>query len=187
MEGTNGVMPVYNLSDMNRGGFSSDWMWIFVFFILFGWGGNGFGYGNNAAANTVTGEYLLNQTSKLSEQILTQANANALAVDSISHDVMTNINTLGYNTQQGFNDVRYAALENTCGINRNIDNLRYDMADKFCKVYNRQEADKAEILQAIHNTSCEERIAALEKENLELSQAAQTATILSALRGTTSI
>lgn len=201
----NGVMPVYNLADNNHCGcgygynngfgFGGDWAWILIFFALFAWGGNGFGFGNNAA-NVVTSDFLLNQTSRLSEQILTQANATNNGICDSTYALNNSIKDSSYNTLDAIRGVsaqlaqcccdnKFEMAQGFCGVNRNIDNLRYDMAEKFCQVYNNQARDTAAILQAIHNTSCEEQIRELTEKNFNLSQAAQTQTIINALRTTT--
>ena len=69
-----------------------------------------------------------------------------------------------------------------CGVNRNIDNLRYEMAEKFCAVYNNQARDTAQILQAISDKGYQEQIRELERDNLALSQRSQTATILASVQ-----
>lgn len=195
MEAMNGVMPVYNLADNNYNrdgfGYEGEWIWILIFFVLFGWGNNGFGANN--AANVVTSDFLLNQTSRLSEQILTQANAINQGICSSTYDINNSIKDINYNINDNIKDLgmqlqncccdnRYDMSQGFCGVNRNIDNLRYEMAEKFCQVYNNQARDTASILQAIHDTSCEEQIRALEKENARLSQSSQTATILASVQ-----
>lgn len=184
MEHTNGIMPVYNLADNtpNNGynygfGMGADWIWIVLFFVLFGYGNGGFG-----ANNTVTSDFLLNQTSRLSEQILTQANATNNGICDSTYAINNSIKDLGTQVAQCCCDNRFEMSQGFCGVNRNVDNLRYEMAEKFCQVYNNQAANKAEILQAIHNTSCQDQIRELTRENAELSQKSQTATILSAVQ-----
>lgn len=206
MEAMNGVVPVYNLADNNHCGcgcggygngynngfgFGGDWAWILVFFVLFGWGNNG--WGGNGYNNAVTSDYLLNQTSRLSEQILTQANATNQGICDATYSLNNSIKDSSYNSLDAIRglsaqvaqcccDNRFDMSQGFCGVNRNIDNLRYEMAEKFCKVYNDQARDTAAILQAIHNTSCEEQIRDLTRRNAELSQTSQTATILASVQ-----
>lgn len=181
MEAMNGIVPVYNMDNnyRNDGMFGGDWVWILVFFALFGWGGNGFGNGYNSA---VTSDFLLNQTSRLSEQILTQANATNQGICDSTYAINNGLRDLGAQLSQCCCDNRFDMSQGFCGVNRNIDNLRYEMAEKFCAVYNNQARDTAEILQAIHNTSCQEQIRELERENERLSQKNQTTTILAAVK-----
>ncbi len=191
MDNMNGIMPVYNMGEGTRSGmgFGEDWIWILVFFVLFGFGGNG--WGNNTAANAVTSDYLLNQTSRLSEQILTQANQTNQGICDSTYAINNSLRDLGAQMAQCCCDNKFEMSQGFCGVNRNIDNLRYEMAEKFCQVYNNQARDTADILQAIHNTSCQEQIRELERENERLSQKNQTTTILAAvqemLQGTTPV
>ena len=187
METMSGVMPVYNLADNNyRGcnyGFGNgmgDWIWILVFFALFGYGGNGFG--GNGFNNAVTSDYLLNQTSRLSEQILTQANATNQGICNSTYDINNGIKDLGAEMAKCCCDNRFDMSQGFCGVNRNIDNLRYEMAEKFCQVYNNQARDTAQILQAISDKGYQEQIRELERDNLALSQRNQTTTILASVQ-----
>lgn len=187
METMSGVMPVYNLADNNyRGcnyGFGNgtgDWIWILVFFALFGYGGNGFG--GNGFNNAVTSDYLLNQTSRLSEQILTQANATNQGICNSTYDINNSIKDLGAAMAKCCCDNRFDMSQGFCGVNRNIDNLRYEMAEKFCQVYNNQARDTAQILQAISDKGYQEQIRELERDNLALSQRNQTTTILASVQ-----
>jgi hypothetical protein len=184
MEAYNGVMPVYNLADNNyHNGYGfggcGDSMWLLIFFALFGWGGNGFGHGFN---NSVTSDFLLNQTSRLSEQILTQANATNQGICDSTYAINNSLRDLGAQMAQCCCDNRFDMSQGFCGVNRNIDNLRYEMAEKFCAVYNNQARDTAQILQAISDKGYQEQIRELERDNLALSQRNQTTTILASVR-----
>ena len=179
MDNMNGIMPVYNMGEGNRSGFGGgeDWIWILLFFVLFGAGGMGFG-GNNA----VTSDYLLNQTSRLSEQIMTQANQTNQGICDATYAINNGVKELGAQMAQCCCDNRYDMSQGFCGVNRNVDNLRYEMAEKFCQVYNNQARDTAEILQAIQKTAYQDQIRELERENLALSQRNQTTTILASVQ-----
>lgn len=179
MDNMNGIMPVYNMGEGNRSAFGGgeDWIWILLFFVLFGAGGMGFG-GNNA----VTSDYLLNQTSRLSEQIMTQANQTNQGICDATYAINNGVKELGAQMAQCCCDNRYDMSQGFCGVNRNVDNLRYEMAEKFCQVYNNQARDTAEILQAIQKTAYQDQIRELERENLALSQRNQTTTILASVQ-----
>lgn len=179
MENMNGIMPVYNMGEGNRGGFGmgDDWIWIFLFFILFGMGGTGFGGGN-----ALTSEYLLNQTSRINENILTQANQTNQGICDSTYAINNSLKDLGAQMAQCCCDNRYEMSQGFCGVNRNVDNLRYEMAEKFCQVYNNQARDTAEILQAIQKSSYQDQIRELERENAALSQRNQTTTILASVQ-----
>lgn len=188
MEAMNGIVPVYNMAENYRndcggygyGGFGGDWIWMLVFFALFGWGGNGLG--GNGFNNAVTSDYLLNQTSRLSEQILTQANATNQGLCNATYDINNSIKDLGAQMAQCCCDNRFDMSQGFCGVNRNVDNLRYEMAEKFCQVYNNQARDTAQILQAISDKGYQEQIRELERDNLALSQRNQTTTILASVQ-----
>lgn len=182
MEAMNGIMPVYNMADNNYRngcgyGFGDDWVWMLLFFALFGFGGNGFG-----GTNAVTTDFLLNQTSRLSEQILTQANTTNQGICDSTYAINNTLRDLGAQMAQCCCDNRFEMSQGFCGVNRNVDNLRYEMAEKFCQVYNNQARDTAQILQAISDKGYQEQIRELERDNLALSQRNQTTTILSAVQ-----
>ena len=179
MEAMNGVMPVYNLAENDRNNFGTggDWIWIILFFVLFGFNGNGFG-----ANNAVTSDFLLNQTSRLSEQILTQANATNNGICDSTYAINNSIKDLGTQVQQCCCDNRFEMSQGFCGVNRNVDNLRYEMAEKFCQVYNNQARDTAQIIQTIKDSCYENQIRELTKENARLSQQSQTVNILAGVQ-----
>lgn len=179
METMNGVMPVYNLSEANKGGmnFGDDWMWLILFFALFGGGFGGFGGGNG-----LTAEYLLNQTSRINENILTQANATNQGIANATYAVNNGVRDLGAQFSQCCCENRYDMAQGFGAVSKNIDTLRYEMAEKFCAVYNNQARDTAQILQAISDKSYQDQIRELERDNLALSQRNQTTTILSAVQ-----
>lgn len=185
METMNGIMPVYNMADNNhRGGYGfgngDDWLVLLIFFALMG--GNGFGFGGNGYNNAVTSDFLLNQTSRLSEQILTQANATNQGICNSTYDINNSIKDLGAEMAKCCCDNRFDMSQGFCGVNRNVDNLRYEMAEKFCQVYNNQARDTAQILQAISDKGYQEQIRELERDNLALSQRNQTTTILASVQ-----
>ena len=108
----NGIMPVYNMADNNtRGGmgFGDDWIWVILFFALIGGGNFGFG----GAANVVTSDYLLNQTSRLSEQILTQANQTNQGICDATYAINNGIKDLGAQLSQCCCDNRLAIANQT--------------------------------------------------------------------------
>ena len=178
MEAMNGVMPVYNLADNNYG--RSNWgddIWIILFFVLFGYGN---GFGNNGGV--LTADYLLNQTSTINENILKQSNVLGNGICDATYALNNAIGSVGTQVQTTASENKYDMSLGFCGVNRNIDNLRYDMAKEFCQVYHNQATDKAEILQAIHNTACQEQIRDLERRNAQLSQENQTGIIISAVK-----
>ena len=180
MEALNGIMPVYNMADTSTRsgmGFGEDWIWIFLFFVLFGYGNGGIG-----GANGLTSEYLLNQTSRINENILTQANATNQGICDSTYAINNSLKDLGAQFAQCCCDNRFDMSQGFCGVNRNIDNLRYEMAEKFCQVYNNQARDTAQILQAISDKGYQEQIRELERDNLALSQRNQTTTILAAVK-----
>ena len=64
--------------------------------------------------------YLLNQTSRLSEQILTQANATNQGVCDSTYAINNSLRDLGAQMAQCCCDNRFDMSQGFCGVNRNM-------------------------------------------------------------------
>src|SRR5574344_2455802 len=145
------VPLVANLDGNGNNGAWGDggWIWIIVVFALLfgGWGGNGFGFGGNrndgypCATQADVRAAVDQQTliSKLDQQTYGLASSTYDLNNTLMngfHGVDNAICTLGYQNQQGFNEVGHQISECCCGVQRSIDGVNYNMATQTNAIQN---------------------------------------------------
>ena len=147
-------------------GWGNGFILIILFAIIFMFGG-GFGFGGRSNGNPVTAEDLCSANSfnelkgsvgRLSDQ-----------VDGVNINLTKGICDLGYSTQGNFRDLMAQIADCCCTTQRNIDSVRFDMAN-----YNA--ATNANItagIQKVLDKMCADREAAMAAriQQLELAQA----------------
>lgn len=171
---------VLALTRNNEDGFMGGNAWWVIIILLFL--GGGFGYGNNRG-NCATTEDVASGFS-------------TSAIMSNQRELQNGLFGLQNSMNQGFSGLNTAILTTSCGIeraidscccttNRNIDGLRYEMSKGFCDVITNANNNTAQIL----NYFKDDKIHELELKNqalaFQLSQNAQSATIIDALKTTT--
>lgn len=200
MDGNAGIVPVM---DMNRGGYCDGmgcnggmgFMWILVLFILLGGWGNGYGGRNGAGLTQV----------EMQQGFDTQSTLRKL--DGIQNGLCDGFYAQNTTMLQGFNGLqrdlctgfsavnsaiaesRFAAQQCCCETNRNIDAVRAENYRNTCEITNAIHAE-GEATRALINANTmqelrdkvEERDRALMTANFQLSQQAQSANIVDALR-----
>lgn len=188
-------------------GFGEGGWWIILLFLFAGWGGRGFGGfgGNNegpCATQADVRAAVDQQTliSKLDQQTYGLADSTYALNSSIMngfHGVDNAICTLGYQTQQGLNDVNHSVKDCCCETQRLVErgfcDTNYNMATQACDT-RRAIADSTRDI--IDNQNCgvrsildfltQDKIASLQAENQSLrfaaSQAKQNAYLVNELR-----
>lgn len=168
----------YSLSDIasvagNNGAFGNDGSWWIIILFLFcfmGWGGNGFG---NAG---VTSEDMQNQFNFASLE--RQNNEIVANSRQVAYDLSSDIAQLGFALNTAIRDVGSGLNENIrdsqsliqglgasvenccCGLNRNIDSVRYDAALNTRDIMKNDCDNTQKILDAI----AENKISALQNQ-----------------------
>lgn len=185
-------MENYSLADIRAAtadneGFDGQgsWFWIVVLFLfMFGFGGNGFGNRNDGALTRA--------------DLCQDFNFNDLqnGVRGIQSGLCDGFYAQNTTMLNGFNSLgsqiaenRYAAQNCCCETNRNIDAVRSENYKNTCEVVNAIRAD-GEATRALINSNTmqnlRDRLTAKDQElqtaNFQLSQQAQNATLISALR-----
>lgn len=175
----------------NNGAFgfgNGDGAWWIILLLLAGWGNNGFG-GNNGANN-------------LAYELGKVATTNDVASGFNNSAVLSNLNDLRLGQAglqqtlcQGFNGVNTSILTSTnnissqianccCETQRGIDNLRFDMSKGFCDTIRAGQDNTQRILDYLTTNE----IAKLREDKAsltaQLSQNAQTRTLIDTLRPT---
>lgn len=138
-------------------------------------GGFGFGGGNNAGANQVTNDFLF-------------ANLNSTLQSGFSNsssqmrEIGNGICNLGYTNLSNFKDMTAQMADCCCGINRNIDAVRYEAAQNTCAITTAIDKSADRVIALINSNTMQELRDNLQSANLALSNAAQTQNLVNTLR-----
>lgn len=173
-----------------NGDFGGIWG-IIALAIIFGWGGNGFGFGGNNQQTANVGESLHSALDTM--QIVNKLDGITTDLNTDFGNVINAITTNGYENRLAMNDLGYQ-LQNCCcegratmnqvgnALSSQLADLKYTLATEECAT--RQAS--ADNTQRIIDFMTQDKLATLQAENValrgELSQAAQTSTIVNALR-----
>ena len=167
--------------------------WIILFFLcMFGWGGRGFGgfggNGSNCATQADVREAVDQQTliSKLDQQTYGLADTFTALNNTLNNNFRgldNAICTLGYQNQQGFNNVSAQLASCCCDVQRAIDGVNYNLATQSCDTRNTIQNTTRDIIdnqncntRAILDFLTQDKISSLTAENQALKfQASQTA------------
>lgn len=162
--------------------------WWIVLFLIFGWGNRGFGgfvgNGSNCATQADVREAVDQQTliSKLDQQTYGLADTFTALNNTLNNNfrgIDNAICTLGYQNQQGFNNLGAQLASCCCNIERAIDGVNYNMATQACDTRNVIQNSTRDILEsnnantrAILDFLTQDKIATLTAENQNLKLAA---------------
>ena len=190
----------------NNNGWGADggWWILIILFAIFGWGGNGFGWGGNrnggypCATQADVRAAVDQQTliSKLDQQTYGLADTFTALNNTLNSNfrgIDNAICTLGYQNQQGFNEVAHQISDCCCTTQRAIDGVNYNLATQTNAIQNAMCNNTRDI---IDNQNCNTRsildflvndkIATLQAENqnlkLKASQAEQNTYLLNELK-----
>ena len=170
--------------DKSDGAFGGNgaWMMMFLFFLL-AWGGNGCGgWGNGAAQGALT-------RGELCQDMNFQSLENAVrGVQSGLCDGFYAMNTGMLNGFYGVNNAiqqaQFAAQQCCCETNRNIDAVRYENAKNTCDIVSAIKADGDATRAMMTQNEMQSLRDQLQTANFQLSQQAQNATLINAIRPT---
>lgn len=186
----------------NEGG----WLWfIVVIFAIFGWGGNGFGWGGNngrdgypCATQADVRAAVDQQTliSKLDQQTYGLADTFTALNNTLNSNfrgIDNAICTLGYQNQQGFNEVAHQISDCCCTTQRAIDGVNYNLATQTNAIQNAMCNNTRDIIdnqnsntRSILDFLVNDKIATLQAENqnlkLKASQAEQNQYLINQIK-----
>lgn len=183
--GTEGIVPTLPMTVANGNGTdqsgmmngSNSWVWILLLIVLLG-GGNGglFGNRDNAArtvADTINNDFLYTQqkVDGLRDTVISQ-----------SGQIQQSMNTGFDSITLGISNLGHQVTSELCGVNRNIDQTRFENAQNTCVITNAISAANQAVLsyltgQEIANWRDRAQAAELRENN-----ANQTAAIINSLR-----
>ena len=188
----------------NDGMWGDGGWWIILLFLAFGWGGNGFGFGGNrnggypCATQADVRAAVDQQTliSKLDQQTYGLADTFTALNNTLNSNfrgIDNAICTLGYQNQQGFNEVAHQISDCCCGVQRSIDGVNYNLATQTNAIQNAMCNNTRDIIdnqnsntRSILDFLVNDKIATLQSENQNLklaaSQAAQNQYLVNELR-----
>ena len=193
----------------NRDGWGDNGAWWIIVFVLFfafgGWGGNGFGWGGNngrdgypCATQADVRAAVDQQTliSKLDQQTYGLADTFTALNNTLNSNfrgIDNAICTLGYQNQQGFNNLGHQISDCCCTTQRAIDGVNYNLATQTNAIQNAMCNNTRDIIDNQNNNTrsildflVNDKIATLQAENqnlkLKASQAEQNQYLVNELR-----
>ena len=202
------VPLVANLDGNCNNGWGNDggWLWfIVVIFAIFGWGGNGFGWGGNngrdgypCATQADVRAAVDQQTliSKLDQQTYGLADTFTALNNTLNSNfrgIDNAICTLGYQNQQGFNEVAHQISDCCCATREVIQGVNYNLATQTNAIQNAMCNNTRDIIdnqnansRAVLDFLVNDKLATLQAENqnlkLKASQSEQNAYLLNELK-----
>lgn len=180
----------------NRGMFGGgDDAWILFLFFLFGYGGNGFGWSNNGFSNQVNNDFLYtnlsNQLGRGQDRIENTLGQGFTQIANRQFDLQKDLCQEFGGVQMGIANLQHNQDSCCCTTNRNIDAVRYQMAQDTCAITTNATQNTQKILDKLcvmESNAKDQRIAdltaGLQTANFQLSQQAQSANIINTLRPT---
>jgi hypothetical protein len=149
------------------------WLLIILFFIMFAGGGYG-GFGNSAS-NQVTNDFLFNNLSQTLNQGFTQVANQSFGIQNALCQDFAQVNA-------NLAEARYNQDRCCCETNRNIDSVRYENARNTCDIITANQANTQRIIDYMQNEKIDALRTELQSAQLQLSNNAQTATLINQLR-----
>ena len=184
------VAPVYQGNNGGFGGWGNDWMsWILLFILFGGWGYGGFGGGfggGYGGFNTPNAQGTITRAD-LNDGFALNGLQNGQtsikdAVTNGFHGVDTAVCQLGYQTQQGVNNLASQLASCCCETQSAIQGVRYDIATSAAATQNTIQNTTRDIIdnanansRAILDALNQNYIRTLENENQSLKLAASQA------------
>ena len=188
----------------NDGMWGDGGWWIILLFLAFGWGGNGFGFGGNrnggypCATQADVRAAVDQQTliSKLDQQTYGLADTFTALNNTLNSNfrgIDNAICTLGYQNQQGFNDVSHQISDCCCQTREAIQGVNYNLATHANSLQNSMCMNTRDIIEnanannrAILDFLVNDKLSTLQSENqnlkLQASQFAQNQYLVNELR-----
>ena len=188
----------------NDGMWGDGGWWIILLFLVFGWGGNGFGFGGNrnggypCATQADVRAAVDQQTliSKLDQQTYGLADTFTALNNTLNSNfrgIDNAICTLGYQNQQGFNDVSHQISDCCCQTREAIQGVNYNLATQANSLQNSMCMNTRDIIEnanannrAILDFLVNDKLSTLQSENqnlkLKASQAEQNTYLVNQLR-----
>lgn len=191
-------------NNRNNDGMWGDGAWWIIILLIFGWGGNGFGWGGNNGRDGGCASQADVRAAVDQQTLISKLDQNTYGLATSTYDLNNTLMNgfhgvdnavcqLGYQTQQGFNNIGHQISDCCCGVQRSIDGINYNLATQTNAIQNAMCNNTRDI---IDNQNCntrsildflvQDKISTLQTENQNLklaaSQAAQNQYLVNELR-----
>ena len=177
---TDAAVPVVNTGYDGFAGNDANWLlWIVVLFALFS--GNGFGWGNRGESIATQADL---QRGFDTNTIVNKLDGISNGICDASYALNNSIKDNAYATQSAISGLGAQMCNCCCGIERNIDSVRYENARNTCDIINNATANTQKILDKLCETEINNLRTDLQSAQLQISQLSQTSNIVNSLRPT---
>lgn len=191
-------------NNRNNDGMWGDGAWWIIILLIFGWSGNGFGWGGNNGRDGGCASQADVRAAVDQQTLISKLDQNTYGLATSTYDLNNTLMNgfhgvdnavcqLGYQTQQGFNNIGHQISDCCCGVQRSIDGINYNLATQTNAIQNAMCNNTRDI---IENQNCntrsildflvQDKISTLQTENQNLklaaSQAAQNQYLVNELR-----
>lgn len=182
------------------GMFGGNWAWIIVILLIFGWGRNGWGNDNGSGQGAAQDYVLVSDFAQIERKLDSISNGICDSTFALNNTMTTgfagltqNLMTNGFETRSAISDLSSQLSSCCCDIRTSLMENRYLDAQNTCALQNSIATSTRDIIDgqrastdAILGFLTNEKISSLQAENAaltaQLSQNAQTSTIINTLR-----
>jgi hypothetical protein len=153
---------------------------LILFFLMFGGFGGGWGANNSAVQGALTRADMFEgfNNQDVNGQLRGITNGICEGFYGLNTTALQGFNSIGSQIADG----RYATQSCCCETNRNIDAVRYENAQNTCSIITAANANTQKILDKMCETEVNSLRTDLQSAQLALSNAAQTTSIINAVR-----
>lgn len=155
----------------NDGMFGGNGVWAIFLFFLLAWGGNGFGFGGSRGGSydvPATKDFVSNEFNN--QNVINKLNGLENGLCDSSYALNNSIKDSSFATQTGIANLGYQMQTCCCGLERNIDSVRYENAKNTCDIINAGTANTQRIVDTINNYVMEQKDSKIAEQGQLLSE-----------------
>lgn len=167
----------------NDGMFGGNGVWAIFLFFLLAWGGNGFGFGNRGGVSydvPATKDFVSNEFNN--QSVINKLNGLENGLCDGFYALNNSVKDNAYTTQTGITNLGYQMQTCCCGLERNIDSVRYENAKNTCDIINAGNANTQRIVDTINSYVMEQKDTKIAEQGQLLSEQRIINTINSTLQ-----
>lgn len=167
----------------NDGMFGGNGVWAIFLFFLLAWGGNGFGFGNRGGMSydvPATKDFVSNEFNN--QSVINKLNGLENGLCDGFYALNNSVKDNAYATQTGIANLGYQMQTCCCGLERNIDSVRYENAKNTCDIINAGTANTQRIVDTINAYVMEQKDTKIAEQGQLLSEQRIINTINSTLQ-----
>ena len=167
----------------NDGMFGGNGVWAIFLFFLLAWGGNGFGFGNRGGMSydvPATKDFVSNEFNN--QSVINKLNGLENGLCDGFYALNNSVKDNAYATQTGIANLGYQMQTCCCGLERNIDSVRYENAKNTCDIINAGNSNTQRIVDTINAYVMEQKDTKIAEQGQLLSEQRIINTINSTLQ-----